>query len=176
MLKSIYQELLEISEQQTFNAISFDDFIGGYEDEDYDDDENGATQNGGEQGDVIFMPLERTFLCLGDEIQIDIDDLHFAALNIPLDDTTLKDYIDGSAYRQFPIAVSFLMDRGDYIKYARELLEEEKAIISYSNGACHSFEDGIQILDITAANNMVKLIMGFAREGTCNAQLSKAGR
>lgn len=176
MLKSIYQELLGLSENQmAFNAISFGDMYGY--DEDEDEDYDPATQNGvadEDVGEVIGMPLERTFLCIGQDIQVDIEDLHFSILNLNLPEEALKKYVDGELYKQYPIAVSFLMDRQDYIRYTRQLVKEDKAIVSYSGGACHTFEDGIQVLDMTAGPDQVRMIMGFAKEGVFDARLARS--
>ena len=176
MLKSIYEELLSsLENQMAFNTISFGDFYdGGYDDEDEDYDP--ATQNGVAEdedlGEVIGMPLERTFLCIGQDIQVDIDDLHFSILNVNLSEEVLKEYIDGELYKQFPIAVSFLMTRQDYIRYTRQLVNEEKAIVSYSGGACHTFENGIQVLDMTAGPDQVRMVMGFEKEGVFDARVA----
>ena len=175
MLKSIYQELLGMSENQmAYNAITLDGFYEDEDDENYydPDTQDGVTDE--ELGEVIGMPLERTFLCIGEDIQVDIEDLHFAIMNVKLSDEVLKEYVDGELYKAFPIAVSFLIDRKDYIRYTRQLVSEEKAIVSYSGGACHTFENGVQVLDMTAGPEQVRMVMAFAKEGVFDARLAQA--
>ena len=178
MLKSIYKELLEFSEQQaSYNAIQLDGFYtydaeDGYIDEDSDvlTPPNGGVNE--EDDNLIYMPLERTFLCAGDDIQIDVENVCFANLNFPIPESALKEYMDADLFRNYPIAVSFDIPREAYICYAKELVSKDKALIAYSNGACHAFEDGVQVFDLASGDGNVKLIMGFAREAAKNFQLA----
>lgn len=156
-MKSIYLELLGLADQQLeFSAINFGGIYDGDEDE-YDEPEDNADSN------LIFLPLERTFLRIGDE-EVDVEDVQFSYVNFTFKDESLKKYDDGDLYKEFPIAVSFLMDRGDYMRHLRGLSSEDLSLVSYSNGACHSYEDGIEVMDISAGSS-VRIIMGFAKEG-----------
>ena len=180
MLKSIYKELLEFSEQQaSYNAIQLDGFYT-YGDEDDDYDEDFTPPNGGVNEEVddnlIYMPLERTFLCVGNDIQIDVENVCFANLNFPIPEDALKEYMDADLFRNYPIAVCFDIPREAYVCYAKELVSEDKALIAYSGGACLTFEDGVQVFDLASGDGKVKLIMGFAREAAENFQLSKEAR
>lgn len=165
-MKSIYLELLSLPEEQvTFNAINMDDydgnpfFFGDDEDDDIDaDDEDEAIDE-----NLIYMPLERTFLLLDGE-QVDVSDVQFSYANFVMKDKTLAEYDDGDIYKEYPIAVSFLMERGDYMRHLAKLSAKDIALVSYSNGTYHSFEEGIEVMDFSAGES-VRIIMGFAKEG-----------
>ena len=181
MLKSIYRELLEFSEQQaSYNTIQLDGFYT-YDAEDgyIEENEDFAPSNQGvneKDDNLIYMPLERTFLCVGNDIQIDVENVCFANLNFLIPEDALKEYMDADLFRNYPIAVSFDIPREAYVCYAKELVSEDKALIAYSSGACHAFEDGVQVFDLASGDGKVKLIMGFAREAAENFQLSKEAR
>lgn len=158
-MKSIYLELLNLSgDQMAFQAINFDGFYPD-EDDDYEEPEEDDTVD----DNLLFLPLERTFLCVGEE-QFDVSDLQFAYMNFTLKDRTLEKYDDGDLYKEYPIAVSFLMDRADYMRILPKLSTEDLSVASYTNGTSHSFEDGVEIMDIGAGDS-VRIVMGFAKEG-----------
>lgn len=164
-MKSIYLELLSLPEEQvTFNAINMDDydgnpfFFGDEDDDDIDEEDDDAVDE-----NLLYMPLERTFLLLDGE-QVDVSDVQFSYANFVMKDKALAEYDDGELYKEYPIAVSFLMDRGDYMRHLAKLSSKDIALVSYSSGTCHSFEEGIEVMDFSAGDS-VRIIMGFAKEG-----------
>lgn len=162
-MKSIYLELLSLPEEQvTFNAINMEDYDGnpfffGDDDDDIEDEDEAVDDN------LIYMPLERKFLLLDGE-QVDVSDVQFSYANFVLKNKTLDEYDDGDIYKKYPIAVSFLMERGDYIRHLAKLSSKDIALVSYSDGTCHTFEEGIEVMNFSAGDS-VRIIMGFAKEG-----------
>lgn len=156
-MKSIYQELLDIANKDMmFMPMTIDEFCGENE-ADYEDDEI--------DDNLIYMPLERTFLLGEDGRQVDVTDFHHAICNIPFTEKQLEKYADGDVYKGYPIAVSFLIDKKLYMQNLDILMQEGLALVSYTNGTCFSFVDGVEIFETSAGGDAIRVVMGFAKQG-----------
>lgn len=160
-MKSIYQELLDIANKDVmFMPMTLGEFCDEDEedcDTDFDDDEI--------DDNLIYMPLERTFLLGDDGRQVDVTDFHHAICNIPFTERQLEKYADGDVYKDYPIAASFLIDKKLYMQNLDILTQEGLALVSYTNGTCFSFIDGVEIFETSAGGDVIRVVMGFAKQG-----------
>ena len=167
-MKSIYQELVDIANKDlTFMAMDFGD---AYYDADEEDELNPLYEGDDDNEDeidsnLIYMPLERTFLCTEEGRQVDVDDFHYAICNIPFTESQLEKYVDGGIYKGYPIAVSFRINKKDYTDNLDILTKEGLAIVSYTNGTCFSFIDGVEVFETSVGGDSIRIVMGFAKQG-----------
>ena len=159
-MNSIYLELLDVEQHQSMPIFMDTDGFFAYGDE--EEDENRLLPDKEPPGDLIYMPLEQNLLFAG-AARIGIRDIHFCCLYISLPDSKLRSYIDGCVYRKFPLAVSFLMAKEDYAKYAEAIQGEDTSLVENHSGNYHLFRQGKQIMACSAGDD-VRMIMGFARE------------
>lgn len=168
-MKSIYQELLDIANKDlTFMAM---DFGGAFYDADEEEDELNPLYEGDADDEdeidnnLIYMPLERTFLFTDDGRQVDVEDFHYAICNIPFTESQLEKYVDGGIYKGFPIAVSFRINKKDYTDNLDILTKDGLSLVSYTNGTCFSFIDGVEVFETSAGGDSIRIVMGFAKQG-----------
>lgn len=143
MIKSIYFALLN---QGTDGNDDFNDWDDEIE----------------QEGNLIYMPLQRITLKRGKK-EIDVADVEFAKVNAS--SLNLDGYPDAKFLKDYPVAVSFTVKKRQYGEY-RNTIASNEGIIRLD---CHdgrfnySFVGGKEIAAISEGNQ-VKLVYGFAKE------------
>ena len=159
-LKSIYKELLDsVTGSREYNDDMDMDMTGSYLDgiddimAGYDDDSN-----------LAYLPIKRHFIeqC---GLRYDISSIISCSVKDRIPKTVLDGYIDGKYFNDYPVAVSFLMRRDDYLHMQRETNGDGLYnILRFSHGMHTIFSQG-RVVSVYGDADSVTVIAGFSKEG-----------
>ena len=158
-LKSIYKELLDMAQGSNSNGDEInmmDPFLGDIEDimSGYDN----------EASNLAYLPIKRHYI-EQNGLRFDISSIISYAVKDELPQKVLDEYMDGEYFNEYPVAVSFLMRRDDYIDMQRETYDKGLYnIIRFNRGMYNVFSQG-HIISVYGDADTVTIIAGFSKEG-----------
>ncbi len=159
-LKSIYKELLETVKPPQDNMDGVDLF-GAFMDDMNDDIMSRYDEA---ENKLAYLPIKRHFI-EQNGLRFDISSINSYAIKDELPQKVLDEYIDGEHFNDYPIAVSFLMQRDEYINMQRETFSGGLYnILRFSHGMCNVFSQG-HIVSVYGDADTVTVIAAFSKEG-----------
>lgn len=159
-VKSIYKELLDMAQDSQVNddmdIDMMEPFLGDMADimSNYDESES----------KIAYLPIKRHYI-EQNGLRYDISGILSYAVRDGIPKNILDEYIDGEFFNDYPVAVSFLMRRDDYIKMQRETFTNGLYnILRFSRGMHNVFSAG-HIVTVYGDSENVTVIAGFSKEG-----------
>jgi hypothetical protein len=116
------------------------------------------------ESNLAYLPINRHFI-EQNGLRFDISSINSCVIKDKLPKKVLDEYIDGKYFNDYPIAVSFLMRRDEYINMQRETISDGLYnILRFSRGMCNVFSQG-HIVSVYGDSDTVTVIAGFSKEG-----------